>query len=47
MLGGITGFFLSDASVQQEISFGLLILGISLIGLLKAAIEMYENPPNG
>lgn len=27
----------------KELSFGFIVLGISLMGLLKAAIEMFEN----
>ncbi|MFY0627161.1 MAG: hypothetical protein JXR07_12750 [Reichenbachiella sp.] len=40
---GLIGFLGSKENIHQEISFGLIVLGIGLIGLLKAAIEMFEN----
>lgn len=40
---GLVGFLSSDTDVHKELSFGLIVLGIGLIGLLKAAIEMFEN----
>lgn len=40
---GIFGYFLSENEVIQEFSFGAIVLGIGLIGLLKSAIEMFEN----
>jgi len=43
LIFGLVGFFKSQENIHKEISFGLIILGISLIGLLKAAIEMFEN----
>ena len=43
MIIGIIGFLDSKESIHKEISFGLIVLGIGLIGLLKAAGEMFEN----
>jgi hypothetical protein len=40
---GLIGILSSTESVHKEISFGLIVLSIGLIGMLKAAIEMYEN----
>lgn len=35
--------FLFKGSVLEQLSFGLLALGIAYVGLLRAAIEMFEN----
>lgn len=40
---GLIGFMGSQDNIQKEISFGLIVLGIGLIGMLKAAVEMFEN----
>ena len=40
---GLIGFLGSRENVHKEISFGLITLGIGLIGMLKSAIEMFEN----
>jgi uncharacterized membrane protein len=40
---GIIGVFRSKESIHKEISFGLIVLGIGYIGILKAAMEMFEN----
>jgi di/tricarboxylate transporter len=40
---GLIAFLDSKENIQKEISFGLIVLGIGLIGLLKAAIEMFDN----
>ena len=43
VLIGLFGIYISNSEVLQQISFGMLVLGIGLIGMLKAAIEMFEN----
>lgn len=44
MLGfGMYGLYVSRNEIVKEVSFGLLMLGIGYIGLLKSAIEMFEN----
>jgi len=43
LVGGVVGYFLSDSSVLNELSLGLIVLGIGFLGLLKAAAEMFEN----
>ncbi len=43
LIGGLIGFFLSDSSVLNELSLGLIVMGIGFLGLLKAAAEMFEN----
>ncbi len=40
---GIIGFLNSRESIHKEVSFGLVVLGIGLVGMLKSAIEMFEN----
>ena len=40
---GLIGVFSSSESTHQEISFGLVVLGIGYMGVLKVAIEMFEN----
>ena len=44
ILMGLYGlFFTKSPIIIKELSLGLFTVGISLIGLLKAAIEMFEN----
>jgi uncharacterized membrane protein len=40
---GLIGFLKSTENVHKEISFGLIVLGIGLVGLLNAAMQMFEN----
>jgi hypothetical protein len=40
---GVFGIFLSSSVVLKEVAFGLIVLAIGLLGMLKAAIEMAEN----
>jgi len=40
---GMFGMFISENKPVQEVSFGMISLGIGVIGMLKAAIEMAEN----
>lgn len=40
---GLYGFFVARDGVVKEVAFGTLMLGIAYIGLLKSAIEMFEN----
>ncbi|MGB0521778.1 MAG: hypothetical protein ACPGJS_02400 [Flammeovirgaceae bacterium] len=40
---GLIGTFINTESVFKELSFGLTVLGIGVIGMLKAAMEMFEN----
>lgn len=43
LLIGIIGYFSASISVLKELSFGTIVLGIGLMGMLKAAAEMAEN----
>ena len=40
---GMFGFLISKGGILKEVSFGVLMLGIGYVGLLKAAIEMREH----
>lgn len=40
---GVYGFFVAKEGIVKEVAFGTLMLGVGYIGLLKSAIEMYEN----
>jgi len=40
---GIFGYFLASNKIIKEVSFGLIVLGIGFIGMLKTAIEVFEN----
>lgn len=40
---GMYGFYVSRNEIVKEVAFGLLMLGIGYVGLLKSAIEMFEN----
>lgn len=40
---GIIGMFFSGNDILNELYFGLILLGVGLIGFLKSAIEVIEN----
>lgn len=40
---GLYGFFVAKNGIVKEVAFGTLMLGIGYLGLLKSAIEMFEN----
>lgn len=40
---GVFGMYAGPDNKIKELSFGLIVLGIGLMGMLKAAIEMFEN----
>jgi hypothetical protein len=43
---GIFGIFFSGNQLLNELYFGLILLGVGLIGFLKSAIETIENAGN-
>ena len=43
IVNGFWGYVTAGTSEFKELYAGLMVLGISFIGLLKAAIEMFEN----
>lgn len=40
---GLFFYFKTDDSALKEVSIGLIVFAIGLIGILKSAIEMFEN----
>ncbi len=40
---GLYGYFVAKDGIVKEVAFGTLMLGIGYMGLLKSAIEMFEN----
>lgn len=43
IITGIIGVFAAAEAPLSELSLGLVVLGIGLVGLLKSASEMFEN----
>jgi uncharacterized BrkB/YihY/UPF0761 family membrane protein len=43
LLLGIFLYFFSENDKLKELSFGVIVLGIGLIGFLKSGIEVFEN----
>jgi hypothetical protein len=43
MAFGLYGLHVSKNEILKEVSFGILVLGIGYVGILKSAIEMFEN----
>ena len=41
LCAGLYGFLIAKEGIVKEVAFGTLMLGISYIGLIKAAIEMH------
>lgn len=40
---GLLGYFAAPNEILQELSFGLIVLGIGFMGMVKSAVEMFEN----
>lgn len=40
---GVYGFLSDNNGILGEISFGIIVLGIGMIGMLKTGIEIFEN----
>jgi magnesium-transporting ATPase (P-type) len=40
---GMFGLFATEDNIIKELSLGLIVLGIGLIGILKSVTEMAEN----
>lgn len=43
LLFGVFGYFFATKEIIKELSIGSMVLGIGLIGFLKAALEVFEN----
>lgn len=40
---GLIGYFSAQEGILKDLSIGTIVLGLGMFGLLKAAIEMFEN----
>ncbi|WP_158848133.1 hypothetical protein [Algibacter sp. L1A34] len=40
---GVFGYFISENQNIKEVSFGIIIFGVGLIGMLKTGMEIFEN----
>ncbi len=43
LISGLSLYFIDSNHRITELSIGMIVLGISMIGLLKTAVEMFEN----
>ena len=43
ILVGLFGIYVSTNEIIKQLAFGTIVLGIGYIGLLKTAIEIFEN----
>ncbi len=43
IVSGIVGYTKTGVSKLKDVSMGVIVLGVGYLGLLKAAIEMFEN----
>lgn len=43
LIFGLFGYFVLKNGMVKDLSIGLIIFGLGMFGLLKAAIEMFEN----
>ncbi|WP_421870828.1 hypothetical protein [Marinoscillum sp.] len=40
---GLLGLFVSEDNFLSELAYGLIVMAIGILGMLKTAIEMFEN----
>lgn len=43
LVSGLIGYFQSSMNIIKELSVGAIVLGLGMFGMLKTAIEMFEN----
>ena len=43
LLFGLIGYFSANVGMLKELSIGIIVLGLGMLGLLKASVEMFEN----
>jgi len=43
LIFGIFGYFISENENIKVVSFGIIILGVGLLGMLKTGMEIFEN----
>lgn len=40
---GLIGYYFTEVGVLKDLSIGIIVLGLGMFGILKTAIEMFEN----
>jgi uncharacterized membrane protein len=40
---GLTGYYFAENGILKDLAIGIIVLALGMFGLLKAAIEMFEN----
>lgn len=40
---GLVGYYMVETGPFKDLSIGIIVLGLGLIGLLKAAVELFEH----
>jgi len=40
---GLIGYLISGNGILKDLSIGFIVFGLGMFGLLKAAVEMFEN----
>lgn len=40
---GLAGLFIAEEGIIKDLAIGTIVLGLGMFGMLKAAIEMFEN----
>ncbi|WP_020533935.1 hypothetical protein [Flexithrix dorotheae] len=43
LLFGLTGYYITPEGIIKELSIGTIVFSLGMFGLLKAALEMFEN----
>lgn len=43
LIFGLIGYYITEVEILKELSIGCIVLALGMFGLLKAAIEMFEN----
>jgi len=43
LIYGLIGYFVAEKGMIKDLSIGTIVLGLGMFGLLKAAVEMFEN----
>ncbi|MGB5385124.1 MAG: hypothetical protein WBN19_14795 [Lutimonas sp.] len=43
LISGLIGYYKMEFGILKDLSIGIIVLGLGMFGLLKAAIEMFEN----
>ena len=43
ILSGLYGIYISKSPILEQVAYGMFVLGIGMLGMLKGAMEMFEN----